>query len=213
MLKILLVDDHKLVRVGIRKILEESVGIEVVGEADSGEEGLQLARALKPDIVLLDVNMPGMGGVEALRKLLALDHDVRVIVVSVHAEEPLPSRLLEAGAKGYLSKGRAADEVLLAVRKVAAGERYLTSDVAQQIALGKVGGSGKSPLAQLSEREMQVMLLVIEGKSIQEISDKLCLSPKTVSTYRYRLFDKLGIHNDVELTRLAIRHGLVGERP
>lgn len=208
--RILLIDDHKLIRVGIRKILEESAGIEVVGEADTGEEGLRLARELNPDIVLLDVNMPGIGGIEALRKLKAHNPDTRVLVVSVHTEEPMPSRMLEAGADGYLSKSRAADEVLAAVQKVSRGERYLTADIAQQLALGRFNASS-SPAEQLSEREMQVMMLVTRGKSIQEISEQLSLSPKTVSTYRYRIYEKLGVSNDVELTRFAIRHGLVEE--
>lgn len=212
MISVLLIDDHKLIRVGIRKILEESAGITVAGEAESGEEGLRLAREHKPDVVLLDVNMPGIGGIEALRKLKAYDPDVRVIVVSVHAEEPMPSKMLEAGADGYMSKNRAADEVLAAVQKVSQGERYLTADIAQQLALGRFGGGSQaSPFDQLSEREMQVMLLVTQGRSIQDISDQLALSPKTVSTYRYRIYEKLDVHNDVELTRFAMRHGVLDE--
>lgn len=212
MISVLLIDDHKLIRVGIRKILEESAGITVAGEAESGEEGLRLAREHKPDVVLLDVNMPGIGGIEALRKLKAYDPDVRVIVVSVHAEEPMPSKMLEAGADGYMSKNRAADEVLAAVQKVSQGERYLTADIAQQLALGRFGGGSQaSPFDQLSEREMQVMLLVTRGRSIQDISDQLALSPKTVSTYRYRIYEKLDVHNDVELTRFAMRHGVLDE--
>lgn len=212
MISVLLIDDHKLIRVGIRKILEESAGITVAGEAESGEEGLRLAREHKPDVVLLDVNMPGIGGIEALRKLKAYDPQVRVIVVSVHAEEPMPSKMLEAGADGYMSKNRAADEVLAAVQKVSQGERYLTADIAQQLALGRFGGGSQaSPFDQLSEREMQVMLLVTRGRSIQDISDQLALSPKTVSTYRYRIYEKLDVHNDVELTRFAMRHGVLDE--
>jgi two-component system invasion response regulator UvrY len=209
MIRVLLVDDHKLVRTGIRKILEDSAGISVIGEADSGEQGIELARSLKPDVVLLDVSMPGIGGLEATRKLLAIDPTVRIIVVSVHAQEPVPGKLLEAGAYGYLTKGCAADEVVTAVRRVHAGERYLTTEIARALALGAVSGKGGSPVDHLSQREMQVMLMVTQGQSIQEISERLHLSPKTVSTYRYRLFEKLGVHNDVELTRFAIRHGLI----
>jgi two-component system invasion response regulator UvrY len=210
-IKVLLIDDHKLVRTGIRKILEESAGIQVVGEADDGEHGLELAEQLKPDVVLLDVSMPGIGGLEATRQLLEHDPSTKVIVVSVHAQEPVPGKLLEAGAFGYLTKGCAADEVVTAVRRVHGGERYLTAEIARALAFGAVGGrkTSESPFELLSQREMQVMMMVTQGQSIQEISERLRLSPKTVSTYRYRLFEKLGVGNDVELTRLALRHGFV----
>jgi len=215
MIKVLLIDDHKLVRTGIRKILEESAGIQVVGEADDGERGIELAKALKPDVVLLDVSMPGIGGLETTRQLLAHDPSTKVIVVSVHAQEPVPGKLLEAGAFGYLTKACAADEVVTAVRRVDGGERYLTAEIARALAFGAVGGrkTSESPFELLSQREMQVMMMVTQGQSIQEISERLRLSPKTVSTYRYRLFEKLGVGNDVELTRLAIRHGFAeGDR-
>jgi two-component system invasion response regulator UvrY len=210
-IKVLLIDDHKLVRTGIRKILEESAGIQVVGEADDGERGLELAKQLQPDVVLLDVSMPGIGGLEATRLLLEHDPSTKVIVVSVHAQEPVPGKLLEAGAFGYLTKACAADEVVTAVRRVHGGERYLTAEIARALAFGAVGGrkTTESPFELLSQREMQVMMMVTQGQSIQEISERLRLSPKTVSTYRYRLFEKLGVGNDVELTRLAMRHGFV----
>lgn len=215
MIKVLLIDDHKLVRTGIRKILEEATGISVVGEADDGEQGLALAAELKPDVVLLDVSMPGIGGLETLRRLLVTDPSTKVIVVSVHAQEPVPGKLLSAGAFGYLTKGCAADEVVTAVRRVHGGERYLAVEIARALAFGAVGArkSVESPFELLSQREMQVMMMVTQGQSIQAISERLHLSPKTVSTYRYRLFEKLGVGNDVELTRLALRHGFVeGER-
>lgn len=215
MIKVLLIDDHKLVRTGIRKILEESAGIQVVGEADDGERGLELVQQLDPDVVLLDVSMPGIGGLETMRKLLEHDPSTKVIVVSVHAQEPVPGKLLEAGAFGYLTKGCAAEEVVTAVRRVHGGERYLTAEIARALALGAVGGrkTTESPFELLSQREMQVMMMVTQGQTIQEISERLHLSPKTISTYRYRLFEKLDVANDVELTRLAIRHGFAeGER-
>lgn len=209
MIRVLLVDDHRLVRMGIRKILEDAAGIEVVGEAETGEQAIEFVRREKPDVVLLDVSMPGIGGLETTRKLLTIHPDLRVIVVSVHVQEPLPAKLMEAGAFGYLTKDCAADEVVTAVRRVHAGERYLTAEIAHQLALAAVSGKGQTPFDELSQREMQIMLMITQGYSIQEISEKLNLSPKTVSTYRYRVFDKLGVHNDVELTRLAIRHGLI----
>jgi len=211
MIRILLVDDHKLIRVGLRNILDAHADIEVVGEAGDGEEGLRLARELKPDVVVLDINMPEMNGVEATRKLARLDPAPRILIVSVHKQDPIPTRLLEAGASGYLTKDLAADEILAAVRLVHAGRRYLSADVAREMALARLGGT--SPLATLSDREMEVMLLVAAGMSLQAIAEKLHVSPKTVATYRYRLFEKLDVTNDVELTRYALRHGLIEDVP
>lgn len=210
MIKVLLVDDHKLVRSGIRRILDESEDMEVVAEAQSGEDALRLAGELRPDVVLMDVSMPGIGGLEATRKLVHFLPEVRIIALSVHKEDPFPGRLLEAGAMGYLTKDCAAEEIIKAVRMVFAGEHYIDAEVARAMALSKIPGhSSKGIFDELSQREVQVMLMVVQGKPIQEISDQLFISPKTVSTYRYRLFEKLGVNNDVELTRLAIRHGLI----
>ncbi|HET7921176.1 MAG TPA: UvrY/SirA/GacA family response regulator transcription factor [Gammaproteobacteria bacterium] len=213
MIRVLLVDDHKLVRTGIRLILDDVPDMQVVAEATTGEEALNLARELKPDVVLMDVNMPGIGGLEATRKLHQRDPGLKVIAVSVHASEPFPLRLLEAGAQGYLTKDCAAEEVVSAVRRVHAGERYLTASIAQQLALAKLDGSKHSPFDALSQREMQVMLMAVTGQTLQAISDSLHLSPKTVSTYRARLFEKLEVSNDVELTRLALRYGVLEETP
>lgn len=211
MIKVLLVDDHELIRVGMRRLIEEEEGIVIAGEANDGEQGLELARTERPDIVLLDINMPGMNGVEATRRLARLPHAPKVIIVSVHAQDPIPTRLLEAGASGYLTKEAAAQELLTAVQAVAKGKRYLSADIAREIALAQAGG--ESPLASLSEREMEVLLLVADGKGIPDIADRLNVSPKTVSTYRYRLFEKLDVENDVELARYALRHGLVEDMP
>jgi len=210
-IKVLLVDDHELVRTGIRRLLEDFDDIEVIDEADCGEDAIRLVRQNKPDVVLMDVNMPGIGGLEATRKLLQVHDDIRVIVVTIHVDEPFPTRLLKAGAAGYLTKGCAVDEIVNAIRAVFLGKRFISSDVAQQLALTMLPGSDKSPFDSLSQRELQVMLMVTQGQKIQEIADKLCLSPKTVSTYRYRLFDKLAVKSDVELTHLAMRHGMIEE--
>ncbi|HKK14678.1 MAG TPA: UvrY/SirA/GacA family response regulator transcription factor [Gammaproteobacteria bacterium] len=209
MIQVLLVDDHELVRTGIKRILNDTRGIKVIGEAGTGEEAINAVREQKPDVVLMDVNMPGIGGLEATRKIMQLYPDLRVIVVTVHVDEPYPTRLLEAGAAGYLTKGCAVDEIVTAIRTVHQGERYIGADIARQLALSMLPGGKRSPFDKLSQREMQVMLMVTQGHSLQEISDKLCLSPKTVSTYRYRLYEKLGVDNDVELTHLAMRHGMV----
>lgn len=212
MIRLLLVDDHHLVRSGLRRLLDEEADLDVVAEAPTGEEALRLARELTPEIVLMDVNMPGMGGLEATRRLLATQPQVKVIAVSMYADEPYPSRLLEAGAAGYLSKDSAADEVVAAVRQVAAGKSFVAPSIASKLAVSLIKGSGGSPFDQLSQREMQVAMLVTQGRTTQAISDSLCLSPKTVSTYRYRVFEKLDVGNDVELTRMAMRYGLLEDR-
>ena len=213
MISVLLVDDHKLMRTGIKFILDDTTDIRVVGEASTGEEALERARVLKPNVILMDVSMPGIGGLEATRKLAMSLPDTRVIVLSAQTAEPFPMRLMEAGAAGYLTKDSAGDEIVTAIRRVLAGERYISAEIARQMALQAVNKtSGGSPFEQLSSREMQVMIMATGGHSVQEISDKLHLSPKTVSTYRSRLFQKLGVNNDVELTRLAMRYGVIEEK-
>ncbi|MDT8404019.1 UvrY/SirA/GacA family response regulator transcription factor [Sulfuriflexus sp.] len=210
-IRVLLVDDHELVRTGIRRLLEDFDGIEIMAEAENGEEAVSLVRKDKPDVILMDVNMPGIGGLEATRKLLQIHDDMKIIVVTIHVEEPFPSRLLKAGASGYLTKGCAINEIVEAIRTVHKGKRFIGSDVAQQLAMSILPGNDKSPFETLSQRELQVMLMVTQGQRIQEIAEKLCLSPKTVSTYRYRLFDKLDVKSDVELTHLAMRHGMIDD--
>ena len=209
MIKVLLVDDHQLVRSGINRILQDAEGIEVVGEASSGEEAISLTREVKPNVILMDVSMPGIGGIEATRKLLRVDENLKIIALTVYADEPYPTSLLEAGASGYLTKGCEVTEIVNAISTVIRGERYLGKDIAQQMALSALPGGKKNPFDKLSQREVQVMLMITQGKKLQDISDKLCLSPKTVSTYRYRIYEKLDVDNDVELTHLAIRHGMV----
>lgn len=184
MINVLLVDDHELVRAGIRRILEDIKGIKVAGEACCGEDAVKWCRANSADVVLMDMNMPGIGGLEATRKIAR-------------------------SAAGYLSKGAAPQEVVNAIRCVASGQRYIASDIAQQMALSQIEPEKtESPFASLSERELQIMLMITKGQKVNEISEQLNLSPKTVNSYRYRMFNKLNIHGDVELTHLAIRHGL-----
>ena len=190
-------------------MLADIAGIKVVGEAASGEEALKLIRDLSPDVVLMDAKMPGIGGLEATRKLLRQNADVRVIAVTACGEEPFPSRFLQAGASGYLTKGAAMDEMVKAIRLVHSGQRYISPDVAQELALKPFRTDSASPFDQLSEREMQIAMMIVNCQKVQEISDKLFLSPKTVNSYRYRLFEKLGINSDVELTLLAVRHGML----
>ena len=196
MINVLLVDDHELVRAGIRRILEDIKGIKVVGEASCGEDAVKWCRTNAVDVVLMDMSMPGIGGLEATRKIARSTADVKIIMLTVHTENPLPAKVMQAGAAGYLSKGAAPQEVVSAIRSVYSGQRYIASDIAQQMALS------------LSERELQIMLMITKGQKVNEISEQLNLSPKTVNSYRYRMFSKLNIHGDVELTHLAIRHGL-----
>ncbi|RTZ72875.1 MAG: hypothetical protein DSZ00_07405 [Gammaproteobacteria bacterium] len=210
MIRILLVDDHGLFRSGMRSILETQPDIEVIAEAESGEEAVELVRQSPPDVVLMDVHMPGIGGIEATRRVLRAAPEARVIALTALEDEPFPRKLLDAGAEGYLTKGCPAEELLKAIRQVARGERYVSDDVLKKLGLSRLAGGEKdSPLALLSPREMQVMMMITQGKTTQEISDELFLSPKTVSTYRTRLFEKLDLHNDVELTHFALRHGLI----
>ncbi|MDU4999419.1 MAG: UvrY/SirA/GacA family response regulator transcription factor [Enterobacteriaceae bacterium] len=209
MINVLLVDDHELVRAGIRRILEDIKGIKISGEACCGEDAVKWCRAHAVDVVLMDMNMPGIGGLEATRKIARANIDTKVIMLTIHTENPLPAKVMQAGASGYLSKGAAPQEVVNAIRSVHSGQRYIASDIAQQMALSQIEPEKTdSPFDSLSERELQIMLMITKGQKVNEISEQLNLSPKTVNSYRYRMFSKLNIHGDVELTHLAIRHGL-----
>ena len=209
MINILIVDDHDLVRAGIKRILDDVSGMKVIAEARTGEEALRLGRQLKPHVVLMDVKMPGIGGFEATRKLLRVDPDIKVLIVTTCNNDLYPARLLQVGASGYLTKGSSMNEMINAIRAVHAGQRYISPEIASRLAFRHVTDSEDSPFEMLSERELQVMLMITKGTKVQDIAEKLCLSPKTVNSYRYRIFEKLSVNNDVELTLLAIRYGLV----
>ncbi|MGL4601012.1 MAG: UvrY/SirA/GacA family response regulator transcription factor [Plesiomonas sp.] len=209
MISVFLVDDHELVRAGIRRILEDVKGIKVVGEAHCGEDAVKWCRTNNADVVLMDMNMPGIGGLEATRKMLRYNPDVKIIVLTVHTENPLPTKVMQAGAAGYLSKGTAPQEMLNAIRTVCSGQRYIALDIAQQMALSQVMPDSDNPFSTLSERELQIMMMITKGQKVTEISEQLNLSPKTVNSYRYRMFSKLNINGDVELTHLALRHGML----
>jgi len=210
LIKLLLVDDHDLVRTAIARMLSDTSDLDVIGEANSGEQAYNMVRELSPHVVLMDIRMPGIGGLEATRKIKQRFPEVKVLALSACAEEPFPTRLLQAGASGYLTKGACIDETIRAVRQVAAGNHYLSPAIAQQMALKAYDNKQYScPFEQLSEREMQISLMIASGQKIQVISDLLCISPKTVNTHRYRIFSKLGIENDVELALLAVRHNLI----
>ncbi|TKR33368.1 response regulator [Luteimonas gilva] len=206
-IRVFLVDDHVLVRTGMRMILGGEVDIEVVGEADSGEEALPKIRKLKPDVVLCDLHLPGVSGLEVTERVVKGDHGTRVIVVSVLEDGPMPKRLLEAGASGYVGKGGDSAELLRAVRDVARGKRYLASGVAQAMALSGMQGGG-SPFEALSAREMEIALLLTQGLRQEDIAKRLSLSAKTVNTHKTRLFEKLGVGDSIALARLAGQYGL-----
>lgn len=209
MISVLLTDDHMLVRSGIRRLLEDSQQVKIIGEADCGEDSVQLAQELKPDVILMDVNMPGIGGVEACRRILQRNPQQKIIVLTIHNEQTFPKRMLEIGAKGYLTKDCEVDEMLNAIRQVHNGGAYITPSIAQQLALSLLPGNEHNPIDRLSRREFQVMLMISHGLTNAEISDKLCLSPKTISTYRLRLLEKLGAQNEVDLIKIAVEQGIV----
>lgn len=208
-IRVLVVDDHQLVRTGTVRLLSDVPGIEIVGEAENGEQAIEMVRDLEPEVVLMDVQMPGIGGLEATRRCLRVDPEVRIIAVTVYEDEPYPSKLLNVGASGYLTKRADVAEMVRAIKRVVGGQRYISSEIAQQLALRPYSKETASPFEALSNREMQIALMVINGHKVVEISENLSLSPKTVNSYRYRIFDKLDVKNDVGMTKLAIKHGVI----
>ncbi len=209
MIRVLVVDDHDLVRMGISRMLSDSVDIEVVGEADSGDMALKLAKQLSPDVVLLDVNMPNIGGLEATKRLVQLDMGIKILAVSSMSAQPYPSMLLKAGVNGYITKGTPLDEMIRGIKKIYQGGRYFSHDVAEQLAEVLLSDNAASPFDLLSDREKQVAMMVVNCQSPQQIADQLFVSVKTINTYRYRIYEKVGVDSDVKLTHLAIRHGLI----
>ena len=211
MIKVLIVDDHALVRMGIRRLLDDVPDIEVVAEAESGEKALVLVKTCKPDVVLLDMKMPGIDGWEVTRRLKKSAPEIKVIAVTALNSEPLPTRILQLGAMGYLTKDSGLDEMAAAIRKVAKGDKYLSAEIAQKMAINSLEAVEDSPFERLSEREMQVMLMITRGLTVQDIAERLFLSTKTINGYRYRMFEKLDIKNDVELTYLAMKHRIIDQ--
>ena len=209
MINILLVDDHELVRSGVSKILNEVKGFKVIDECETGEEAIVFCRQTEPDVILMDMEMPGMGGLEATKKILRLAPEIKVIMLTAHTEDPFPTKVMQIGAAGYLTKGAAPKEMINAIRAVNSGQRYLPAEIAQQMALSQFKSVEENPFSELSDRELQIMLMITRGKKVPDISENLHLSTKTINSYRYRMFEKLGVGNDVELTHLAIRHGMI----
>lgn len=210
-IRILLVDDHQLTRSGIARLLRDEDDLEVIGEVSSGEAALEFVRLnakSRPDVILMDSRMPGIGGVEAAHQLLSHFPDLKILGLSSIASGVVPSQMLRAGALGFITKNIAVEELIKALHMVAAGQHYVTGEVASQLALDPFNQHRKPLFDKLSRREMQISQMLTDGKKVSQISEYLKLSPKTVYSYRYRIFEKLGIRSDVELTILAVKHGL-----
>ncbi len=207
-IKILVVDDHDLMRTGLVRILNDIDEFSVLGEADSGEQAIRLSRELNPDVVLMDVKMPGIGGVESTKRILAQNESIKIIAVTSCEDDIYPSRLLQAGAFAYLTKRADPAEVIKAIKIVVSGKPYFSQEIAQQLALKNTNlvNQFDSPFEHLSERELQIAMMIVRGEKAPEIAEKLNISAKTINSYRYRIFEKFNITNDVELVHFAIKH-------
>jgi len=196
---------------GIVRMLADVNGYQVVGDAKSGEEAVSKMRSLMPDVVLMDVKMPGMGGLEATKKLLSINPEVKIIAVTACDDNLYPTRLMQAGAVGYVTKGAEFNEITDAINKVICGQLYMSNSIAQQLALRNFAGnnSQESPFEKLSQRELQTAMLIANGQKVNDIAQAFSVSPKTVNSYRYRIFEKLNINSDVELTLLAVKHNFL----
>lgn len=209
-IKVLIVDDHDLVRMGLCAMLSGVEDFDVVATVASGEEAVQQCRALQPHVVLMDVRMPGIGGLEASRKIQQHNPAIQIIGVSACEEAVFAQQLMEAGAKGYVTKGADIAQVIEAIHSVMDGKRYMSRDIAQALAFNSLNKDEPgNPFERLSQREMQTALLIASGKRAQEIADAFCVSPKTVNSYRYRIFEKLDLNSDVELTLLLVKHNML----
>ena len=209
MIKVFIADDHPIVREGLKKIVFEISDITITGEASNGLEVIKKVKSGKYDVVILDISLPGKSGLDVLREIKALNSRLPVLILSIHPEDQYAVRLLKSGASGYLSKDRAPDELIAAIRKVFRGEKYITSTIADKLVLGLNTDTTKPLYETLSNREFQVMCLIASGKTVKEIGEELYLSVKTVSTYRTRILEKMKIRNNAELTCYAVKNKLV----
>jgi len=207
-IRILLVDDHAVVRAGYRTLLEDIHGLEIIAEADTGDSAVKLFVERAPDIAIMDLSLPGIGGLEAIRRIIQRKHDARILVFSMHEDTVFVEQALQAGARGYITKTSAPNVLVEAVRQVAAGGMYLDPDVAQRLAFQKTRGAS-SPMAGLSTREFEIFCLLAEGETVNDIARRLSLSAKTVANYATQIKSKLDVSSVAEIARLAIRHGFV----
>jgi DNA-binding NarL/FixJ family response regulator len=212
-IRILLADDHRLVRLGLKQLLDQRAGISVVGEAGSGFEAVDMAKSLKPDLIFMDISMPELNGLEATRRIIEALPEARVVILSMHSDRRYVTEALRAGAKGYLLKDSAPEDLLQAINRVMGGQYFLSAGVSEQVIaefIRRAGDDADSPYNLLSAREREVLQLMAEGASTRQIADRLNLSAKTIESHRLHLMEKLDLHSVAELTRYAIREGLVG---
>lgn len=207
-INVMLVDDHAVVRMGFKMLLETTSNIKVIAEAENGEEAIKSYVEHKPDVIVMDITMPGMGGMEAIERILAKDSAAKVLVLSAHEDSVHPKRVLNIGAMGYLTKRSAAEELIKAIGSVAAGKKYIEASVAQQMAIQQLSGE-QNPVDVLSEREFEVFMSLAKGKTTNEIAETLFLSPRTVGTHLYNIKQKLNANNSAEIALIAMRSGLI----
>ena len=207
-INVMLVDDHAVVRMGFKMLLELDPDIKVIAEAESGEQSIQRYMEFKPTVVVMDITMPGIGGLEAIERILAKDNSAKILVLSAHEDSVHPKRVLNAGAMGYLTKRSAAEEMIKAIRTVASGKKYLEASVAQKMAIQQLSGD-QNPVDVLSPREFEVFMALAKGKTTNEIAETLFLSPRTVGTHLYNIKQKLSANNSAEIALIAMRSGLI----
>ena len=207
-LNVLLVDDHSVVRMGFKMLIDSEKDMQVIAEAETGEDGIIKFQEIKPDVTVMDITMPGIGGLEAIERIIAKDKNAKILVLSAHEDSVHPKRVLSAGAIGYLTKRSAAEELINAIRTVGSGKKYIESSVAQQLAITQLSGEN-DPTEVLSDREFEVFISLAKGKSTNEIADTMCLSPRTVGTHLYNIKQKLNANNSAEIALIAIRCGLL----
>lgn len=208
-IKTIVADNHSLFRAGLVSLLRDVKAIDVIAEASDGEEAVELVRKLKPHVISMEIALPGIGGLEAARRILKSEDSARVVMLTSAWDAPYPSQAMRAGACGFVTKCAAPAEVVAAIKRAYAGKRFVSADVAQRLAFQSFDEDGMSPFDQLSSRELQIMLMVINCQRVPDISANLHLSPKTVNSYRYRIFEKLNVATDLELAMLAVKYGMI----
>jgi len=209
MIRIVIADDHEIVRAGLKQIIADDSDMEVAGESNNGENLIELVKKNEYDVVLLDLKMSGLSGIEAIKHIKAIKPELPIIVLSMHAEDQYAVRTIKAGASGYLTKETAAENLVNAIRKVVSGGKYISSTLAETLADTLAGGGAARPHESLTDRELQVMCMIASGKTVSEIASELFLSVKTISTYRQRLLEKMNMKNNSELTHYVIKNNLL----
>ena len=207
-ISVILADDHAVVRMGFKLLLQDTKDITVVGEAESGEEVIKLLNTLTADIIVMDLSMPGIGGLETISRVVSKDRSPKILILSAHEDAIHPKRSLKAGANGYLSKRGAPEELIKAIRQIHSGNMYIEPSIAQKVAMSQMGGE-TSPVEILSEREFDVFMALANGKTVNQIAETLHLSPRTVGTHLYNIKQKLNASNQTELALIAIKSGLI----